>query len=502
MRFRELLARAGVDARVVGDDAEVGSVWADSRRCGPGSCFVAVRGWQADGNAFIANAVAAGASAVVCQDESLLPGEAEDVPVAVVADAHEALGLLSQAIHGWPGRSLTCVGITGTNGKSTVAHITREILAAAGHRTAMLGTISYQTGSRARPAPMTSPPAEDLAAMMAEMVSAGVTHLVMETSSHALHQKRTAGVDFRVGVFTNLTGDHLDYHGSMEDYLGAKCKLFAGLGPGARAVINREDPRAKDIAKATAAEICWYGLDECSYECSTVAPGCECSLRARMISADAGGTVFDMISARQAVRVETPLIGRYNVLNCLASAGACISLGVSLEKIAYALGRMSPVPGRLQPVPGGGDFQVFVDYAHTDDALENVLRALKPICPGKLIVMFGCGGDRDKTKRPRMARAAAEQADAMVITSDNPRSEDPQQIIDDILAGLTGPDRSRTAVLVDRRQAIGRAIELAGPGDIVLLAGKGHENYQIIAGERSHFDDVEEAGFFLANREQ
>ena len=494
MRFSELLATAGVEARVVGDDAEVDSVWADSRRCGPGSCFVAVRGWQADGNAFIAEAVAAGASAVVCQDDSHLPGEAAGkVPVAVVADAHETLGLLSQAIHGWPGRSLTCVGITGTNGKSTVAHITREILTAAGHRTAMLGTISYQTGSRARPAPMTSPPAEDLAAMMAEMVSAGVTHLVMETSSHALHQKRTAGVDFRVGVFTNLTGDHLDYHGSMENYLGAKRKLFAGLGPGARAVINRQDPYAEDIAKATAAEICWYDLDE---------GDCAADLRARIISADAGGTVFDMVSARQAVRVETPLIGRYNVLNCLASAGACMSLGVSLETIAYALGRMSPVPGRLQRVDGGGDFQVFVDYAHTDDALENVLRALKPICQGKLIVMFGCGGDRDKTKRPRMARVAAKLADSLVITSDNPRGENPQQIIDDILAGLDGSGRSRTAVLVDRRQAIARAIELAAPGDIVLLAGKGHENYQIIAGERSHFDDVEEAGFFLANREQ
>lgn len=495
MRFTQLLAEAGIDARLSGGDVEVKSVWADSRKCGGDSCFVAVRGWEQDGHEFIPSAISSGVAAVVCQDDSFLPPDAVGkIPCAVVADTHESLGRLAQALHSWPGRELTCVGITGTNGKSTTAHLVHSILTHVGYSAAMLGTIAYRTGSRDVPAAMTSPAAEDLAEMTAEMVASGVTHLVMETSSHALDQKRTAGIDFRVGVFTNLTGDHLDYHRTMEKYLAAKCRLFASLPAGAWAVINREDPCANQIASATTAKVLWYDCCDRSDRSDRCA---ENELRARLVSASAAGTVFDMLTAAGTVRVNTPLIGRYNVLNCLAAAGACLALDVTLADIAVAIGRVSSVPGRLQRAAGCDEFQVFVDYAHTDDALANVLRALRPICPGRLIVVFGCGGDRDKTKRPRMARVAAELADLLVVTSDNPRNEEPGAIIDDILAGLDKASLARTDVLPDRREAIGRGIELARPGDIVLIAGKGHENYQIIKGVRTHFDDVEEANLFL-----
>ncbi len=491
MQFTQLLAEAGIDARLTGGDSEVDSVWADSRKCGKGTCFVALAGCSQNGHEFIPAAISSGVSAIVCEDDSFLPSEALGrIPCAVVADSHEALGRLSQAIRHWPGRAMTCIGITGTNGKSTIAHLVHAILTHAGHPTAMLGTISYQTGQRAVAASMTTPTAENLAEMMAEMVEAGITHLVMETSSHALDQKRTAGLDFRVGVFTNLTGDHLDYHKTLEEYLSAKCKLFAGLSAGATAVINREDPYAQRVASSTAADVCWYG-------CGQESGGNE--IIAKLVSADAAGTVFEILTNSGKAIIRTSLIGHHNTLNCLAAAGACLAVGVSLSDIAQALGCIDAVPGRLQRVTGYDNFQVFVDYAHTDDALANVTRSLRPICKGRLIVVFGCGGDRDKTKRPRMAKVAGDSADLIVVTSDNPRSERPGQIIDDILAGFDQESLTRTEVQPDRRLAIRRAIELAQPGDIVLIAGKGHETYQIINGVKTHFDDVEEARMVLTD---
>ena len=485
MRFTQLLAEAGIDARHTGGDSEVDAVWADSRKCKRGTCFVALAGCSQDGHEFIPAAISSGASAVVCQDDSFIPPDfAGKIPCAVVADSHEELGRLAQAIHGWPSRSLTNIGITGTNGKSTTAYLIQAILTQAGHPTALLGTISYQTGKRAVEASMTTPTAEYLAEMMAEMVASGVTHLVMETSSHALDQKRTAGIDFSVGVFTNLTGDHLDYHKTMEEYLAAKCRLFSALPTGATAVINRDDFYAQHIAAKTLAELCWYGLGE------QAGPN---EIKAKLISADAVGTVFDLLTESDKVRIKTSFIGKHNMLNCLAAAGACMAVGVSQADVAKALCNLPDVPGRLQRVPGCDEFQVFVDYAHTDDALANVTRALRPICKGRLIVVFGCGGDRDKMKRPRMAKVAGESADLVVVTSDNPRSESPEEIIDDIMAGFDRESLRRTKVQPDRRLAIRGAIESARPGDIVLIAGKGHENYQIVKGVKTHFDDVEEA---------
>ena len=478
MRFSDLLVTAGLTPRRVEGDADVTEIVADSRRCRAGSCFVAVRGTAEDGHVYIPAAVAAGAAAVVCEAAGAIP---QGTAWAEVADTREAAGRLAQAVRGFPARKLTCVGITGTNGKSTVAHLIRAILVAAGHRPALLGTIRYETRQRSVPAGTTTPDPIMLAELTEETVAAGGTHLVMEASSHALDQRRTAGLEFHVAVFTNLSGDHLDYHGTMQRYLAAKRRLFEELSPDAAAVINRDDPAAEQIARATAARLRWYGLSPAA------------DLWARIDRIDSTGTDFTFQGPAGEVSTRTPLIGRHNVFNCLAAAGACLEMGVELTVAAEAIARVQRVAGRLERVAAPAPFQVFVDYAHTDDALTNVLSSLRPVTPGRVIVVFGCGGDRDRTKRPRMARVAEEHADVVVITSDNPRSERPEAIIEQIVGGLSDTGRSRAIVEPDRRAAIALAIGQARGGDVVLIAGKGHEDYQIIGDRRIHFDDVEVA---------
>lgn len=480
MRLTELLEESGLQVSACKGDAEITSVQADSRRCTPNSCFVAVQGSARDGHDFIRLALSAGAAAIVCENSSRLPADGS-IPHAVVRDSHEALGRLAQGLKGFPGRKLTCIGVTGTNGKTTVTHLIRSILSDAGHRTALVGTISYETGRRSISAGMTTPDAVELAEMMGEMVDSGVTHLVMEVSSHALDQRRTAGVEFDVGVFTNLSGDHLDYHHTMDEYLAAKMRLFESLTPTATAIINRDDPRAELVASSTAAKVHWYGLGPLS------------EIQGRIERIDAEGTVFDLITSEERLSVHTPLTGRHNVFNCLAAAGASQVLGVDLKHIAKSLQAVDRIAGRLERVPTTGGYQVFVDYAHTDDALRNVISSLRPITRGRVIVVFGCGGDRDKTKRPRMGRIAQDLADHIVITSDNPRTENPQQIIEDILTGLDVTGLAKSAVEPDRRKAIHQGIELARDGDVVLIAGKGHESYQVVGGRKKHFDDVEVA---------
>ena len=485
MRFTELLASAGLAPTRIQGDAEVTDVTADSRRCRAGCCFVAVRGTAADGHRFIGQAVAGGAAAVVCEDPAAVPPACA---WATVGDSRVAIARLAQAIRGWPARRLTCVGITGTNGKTTVAHLLRAILADAGHSPGLLGTIRYETGGRSQEASTTTPDPVLLAELTDEMVAGGRTHLVMEVSSHALDQHRIAGLEFGVGVFTNLTGDHLDYHGDMATYAAVKRKLFESLSGGATAVINRDDPAGERMAEGIEAAVVWYGLSSAA------------DLWARIDRIDASGTEFRFLRGEREVAATTPLIGRHNVLNCLAAAAACEAMGVPLPACAESLRRVAPVPGRLQRVPGEAPFSVFVDYAHTDDALANVLGALRPLTRERLIVVFGCGGDRDRTKRPRMARVAERFADVIVITSDNPRSEDPRAIIEEIRAGLGNGGRNRTILEPDRKAAIVLAIEQAHAGDVVLIAGKGHENYQVLGDRRVHFDDVEVAGEALGSR--
>jgi len=482
MQFGELLATAGLTARLLRGQADITGVTYDSRQAADAVCFVAVKGSEHDGHDFIAAAVIGGCSAVVCQDPANVP---DGVACAVVDDTHCALGRLAQAIEGCPAAKLVNVAVTGTNGKTTVAYLVRHILDAAGHSPALLGTVAYDTGSRHLVASATTPDPVTLAGATAEMVRFGRTHLVMEVSSHALDQQRTAGLDFRVGIFTNLSGDHLDYHRTMDEYLAAKRRLFESLGAGSVAVINRHDDcgeQMADAARRSGASVVFYGLDE----------GLGCA--GRIVSLEDSGTVFAIRIGGSEAEVHSPLIGKHNVMNALAAAGAADALGVDLAMIAAGLESSPPVPGRLEPVGGSSDYRVFVDYAHTDDALVNVLTALNKVKRGRLIVMFGCGGDRDRTKRPRMAAVAARLADRVVVTSDNPRTEEPRAIVDEILTGFSADDLKRCDVCVDRREAIGLAIDMARADDIVLLAGKGHEAYQEIGKTRIDFSDAEVAG--------
>ncbi len=491
MKFSQLLEQSGLAGvahmgKTDASEADISAVSADSRCCDSRSVFVAIRGTHQDAHDFIPAAVKAGARTIIAERADNIP---DGVAYAILPDTRSALGRLAQALHDWPSRKLTCIGVTGTNGKSTVTHLLRNMLVRTGHRAAMLGTISYETGQRTIPARMTTPDAVTLAEMMAEMVRAGSSHLVMEASSHALDQKRTAGIDFDVAIFTNLSGDHLDYHGDMEAYFRAKRKLFASLGADAVAVVNRDDPRGQDIADATSARVVWYGLSEAS------------DVYGRIDRIDLAGTHMAMTVGGRVHEVQSKLIGRHNAYNALAAIAALDALGVDAADAAAALSEVQPIPGRLEPVPTGGDWGVFIDYAHTDDALANVLSALRPLTSARLIVVFGCGGDRDRSKRPRMAKTAEELADRLVITTDNPRNETPQSIIDDIRVGLSKEGQSKTDVVPDRREAICFAIDQARAGDVVLIAGKGHETYQLARGKRTHFDDSEVAAECVARRE-
>ena len=486
MKLCDLVESAGLTCDET-SDLDIAAITADSREVTPGSCYVAVCGVSVDGHEFIDAAVRSGASAIVCQHA---PTRRLSVPCIVVDDTRVALGLLAQAIHGWPARQLTCIGITGTNGKTTIAHLIDSVLRGVGITTAMFGTISYHVAGEVIPAKTTTPDACQLAAMMARAVEAGATHLVMEVSSHALMQHRTAGVEFDVAVFTNLTGDHLDYHGSMDAYREAKAMLFASLAPSAVAILNRDDPSSEAMASVTDARIVWYGLS----------PAADIYARIREVTSQ--GSAFETITPTGAFSMDTPLIGRHNLFNTLAAFIACESVGVARDDVVAQLRTVDCVPGRLERVCCDAPFQVFVDYAHTDDALANVLGSLRPITTGQLIVVFGCGGDRDRTKRPRMARVARDLADRMIVTTDNPRSEDPQQIIEDMLGPFDPTTRSRILVELDRRQAIRRAIAGAREGDVVLIAGKGHETYQILGDVRTNFDDVAEANAALTREQQ
>jgi len=456
-------------------------VCADSRQVRQGDVFVAVCGTQVDGHDYIDKALSQGAAYVVTQRP------VDGVDCVVVEDSARALGQLAQASFGSPSSKLTNLAVTGTNGKTTVTYLVRSVLEHIGAKCGLIGTIEYSTGVNSVPASLTTPDAITIARAASEMVRNGADYMVVEASSHALSQKRLAGVSFTAAAFTNLTGDHLDYHHDEDDYLDAKTLLFTGLPPHGLAILNYESDEAHTIAEIIepAIRILWYGI------------GCDVDIRAKVHRMDAAGSEFSIIFNHYSEKVITRLPGRHNIQNCLAAAGLCLAAGIGLHEVANGLSELECVPGRLQAIPfekiKGKDIQVFVDYAHTDDALKNVLNTLKPLCDGRLIVLFGCGGDRDKTKRPRMAKVAEALADLVVVTSDNPRTEEADKIIADIMTGFGDPGSTCITVEPDRARAIHLAIEKAKSGDIVLLAGKGHEDYQIIGTEKRHFSDFEEA---------
>lgn len=490
--LHELVRRAVGGAASLPDTAtvEVRLVCADSREVTPGALFVAIAGSRADGSAFVDEALRRGAAAVVLERSVRTTTNAV---VVRVDDAPHALARLAAAFGGLDeiqaSGGLDVVGVTGTNGKTTVAFMTRGVLQAADRPVALLGTIEYDLVARRVPAPLTTPDPIALTGHLLEAHAAGAHAAVMEVSSHALSQRRTDGVRFDAAVFTNLTQDHLDYHETLEAYLAAKRRLFERLDADAVAVVNADDPVADRIVEGCRARILRYGRTEGA------------DVRATGVSGDRSGSRFTLAFRGERTQVFTPMVGLHNVSNALAAAAVGLARGLDPAAVARALESVRHVPGRLQRVATEDlGFDVFVDYAHTDDALRNVLTTARKLTRGRLSCVFGCGGDRDRSKRPRMARAVADTADTFVITSDNPRTEDPDGIIDQIVAGLGPDERHRSIVEPDRAAAIRVAIEQLGEGDTLVIAGKGHENYQILGAERIHFDDVECAEGAIARR--
>lgn len=473
---------------------EVRGLARDSRAVTPGDVFVAIPGTQVNGAKFAADAVKRGAVAVVA--EHPLPDLG--VPVLVTADAAKALGLLAARFHGAPSKDVTVTGVTGTNGKTTTTTLLSGILGAAKRPAALLGTIVNRVAGRETASTMTTPDALGVQQALADCRDAGLTDLVMEVSSHSLDQQRVAGVEFDCAVFTNLTRDHLDYHGTLEAYQNAKARLFENLSPDASCVLNARDPFGRALAARTRARIVFTEWFDGSSR--RLAPSGHPSVSARVLSESLQGTRLELSFDGERAELTLPMIGRFNVENALGAAAAAWSLGVSPETIGNALTICPGVPGRLERIGDPSGPTVLVDYAHTPDALERVLETLHPLVPtsGRLLVVFGCGGDRDRGKRAPMARAVERHADLAVLTSDNPRSEDPRQILREVQAGLT---RAGGALVIeDRRRAIHTAIHAAGPQDLVLLAGKGHETGQIVGDTILPFDDRQVARQALSAR--
>jgi len=494
MRLATLLEGSLIDADSGSADVEITGIAYDSREVKPGDAFFALRGGRADGADFAAQAIARGAAAVVA-------GGAGGEGVVRVADARRALAVASHRFHGDPTSKLRVAAITGTAGKTTTSFLLESMLRAAGHTTGLVGTVVYRFAGQERPAPLTTPPSTDLARMMDEMVRAGVDHVAMEVTSHALAQHRATGCRFAAAAFTNMSREHLDFHADMEDYFRAKLRLFTDFGVGERAAFNVEDPWASRARAEGGGRGLGFGLS----------PGADVTARDVHLGAD--GVRAEIALPGGSFGVRSPLMGRINLMNMLCATSLAHLLGVPVGAMAEGIRRVSGVPGRMENVGGPFGRRVIVDFSHKVDALGRVLAIGRTLGPGRVFVVFGCGGDRDQGKRPLMGRAAAEGADVVVLTSDNPRSEDPGAILAQIEGGIAGTScarfdadrgvpagRGHYTVVEDRAAAIRLAVSAAGPDDTVLVCGKGHETHQIVGDAVRHFDDREEARRALAAR--
>lgn len=486
----ERLASLLITSVLVGDgQREITGIEIDSREVKPGDLFICLRGHKVDGHAFAAQAVANGAVALVADHPLAIPDA--DVPQLIVKDSRHAMAMIADYYYGQPSRKLKLIGVTGTNGKTTTTYLIERILRDAGHSPGVIGTVEWRFAGISRPMSGTTPEALQLQRSLRAMADADTDYCVMEVSSHALEQGRVKGCRFRTAIFTNLTQDHLDYHATMERYAAAKGLFFSRLGnefgvlPEERlfAVLNADDPASPGYGNATAAEVVTYGLDH------------DADVRASNVRITAQGTSFKAETFAGAADITLRMVGKYNVYNALGAICAALIEGIPLRDVKRSLEAIPGVPGRVESVNAGQPFAVIVDYAHTPDGLENVLRAVKEFARGKIICVFGCGGDRDRTKRPLMGAIAARYADYCFITSDNPRTEDPLRILADVEAGLAEDNvpQDRYEMLADRKAAIQKAVEMASAEDVVLIAGKGHETYQDIRGVKHDFDDREVA---------
>lgn len=506
MRFSELLTTIGKPVRVTGDtDTVISGLYYDSRTVTDGGLFFALRGAAVDGHAYLEQAVRAGAAALVVEDDRHLPA---GVPAATVGDARLAMSLMAAAFYGNPTAGIPLIGITGTNGKTTTTYLLEAILAKAGIPAAVLGTIEYRFGATVLPSSHTTPESVHLQETLRYLVDLGARGVVMEVSSHSLEQRRVDGCRFDVGIFTNLTRDHLDYHHDMQSYLASKERLFSQLlqpdatKPHRHSVINIDDPVGAQLVQASACPVITYGLAEAA------------AVTARDIDFSTSGISGVFHTPVGTAKFTSRLLGRFNLYNILSAVAAGVALQIPLATICAGITDHGRVVGRMEVVENDLGITILVDYAHTGDALENVLKTIADLTTGRIITVFGCGGDRDQGKRPIMGEIAGRYSHVAIITSDNPRTEDPYEILRHVRAGIAplglreyaeqelaaGVPERGFATVASRRTAIELAIAVAQPGDVVLIAGKGHETYQIIGTEKQHFDDREEAALAVRTR--
>lgn len=482
MQLKELASQLAV-SRILGDaETEFTGIQTDSRKVRPGDLFLCIPGLVTDGHQYAAKAVELGACALVVEHDVDV-----SVPKLMVKDSRYAMAVIANHFYGYPSREMKLIGVTGTNGKTTSTYLIDAILSDQGFRTGLMGTIQMKIGSEITLMERTTLEAIDLQRNLRLMADAGTDYCVMEVSSHALDLGRVKGCGFRTGIFTNLTQDHLDYHETMEQYKAAKGLLFSRMGNEfhgdperhSYAVLNADDPASDYYAKLTSAQVITYGIDR------------QADVRAEDIQITSKGTRFRCVTFRGTADFHTRLVGKFNVYNALGAISSALLEGIPIEAVKRSLEAVQSVDGRMEVVDGGQPFLVLVDYAHTPDGLENALSTIKQFAAGRIISVFGCGGDRDRKKRPLMGKVAANYSDYIYVTSDNPRSEDPESILDDIIPGIeqTGMSRDRYELIADRREAIQKAVAQATSEDVVLIAGKGHETYQEIMGVKHDFDD-------------
>lgn len=484
MRLADILQSVKYSPDSLDADLEIGGLTCNSKNVKPGDIFVAVRGYAENGRKYIHDAAAKGAVVIIADDEFDAP---KDVKKILVSDTRAALPVIADNFYGHPSQRLKVVGVTGTNGKTTITYIMESIIRAAGEGAGIIGTIGYRLKGRVLPAMNTTPGAIDLQSMLAEISSSGLKYAVMEVSSHSLDQRRVESVLLDVAIFTNITSEHLDYHKTIDEYFNVKAKIFDRLKEKGSAVLNFDDDRVASLKIPPGKNVISYAVNKKAF------------VTAKDIKLSLNESMFTICTPDNRIGIRTGLVGMHNVSNILAAASAALALGFNLDAVKKGVEAVYSVPGRLEPVCAGQPYTVFVDYAHTEDALYKILNLLKEVARNRIITVFGCGGDRDRTKRPLMGKVACRFSDRVIITSDNPRFEDPGAIISQIEEGVKH-GFSNYDIVLDRRRAIEMALNLAQGGDIVLIAGKGHENYQIIKDKMFPFDDRQTAMEILRTR--